>query len=192
MCTGRWQVSEIRNKKGDKSTLKSSLLVLFTYTLNWFDTKTSAEDPIKVNGSQTRRWNKKKQRYIFLHPVLYEQTHKTLQQSAAVDASAAALEHRGGRIYFWNCSLPPHFPAISPSSLFSLHLPFIRQKNSQATLWGGTACSGAAERGGDYTESITFCGRQCGEDEKKKMVWKTLMFPAVSGRVWWSVGKWWR
>lgn len=148
MCTDRWQGSEIWNKKENKSPLTLSLLVLFTYALKWFDIKTSATDAIKVNRSQTRRRNKKEQRYIYFHLVLGERTHKKLQQSAAVDASAAAPEHRGGRIYFWNCSLPPHFPAISPPSLFSLHLPFIRQKNSQATLWGGAARSGAAEREG--------------------------------------------
>lgn len=164
---------EYGTKKEDKSTLTLSLLVLFTYTLNWFDIKTSAADAIKVNGSQTRRWNKKKQRYIYFPPGARYRNGHTKHCSnlrLLMPLQRAALEHRGGRIYFWNCSLPPHFPAISPPSLFSLHLPFIRQKNSQATLWGGTAPQCSRWTGGDYTQSITFCGRrrEVGENSMEK------------------------
>lgn len=121
--------------------------------------------------------------------MLYERTDKTLQQSAAVDG-AAALEHRGGRTHFWNCSLPPHFPGnlavviVLPPSPFHFARRIVRQP------YEATQPAVEPLNGGVYIESITFCGRAVEGEEKNSM--ETLTVPAAGGRVWWSVGKWWR
>lgn len=170
MCTDR----------AGKEALSLSLLVLFTCTPNWLDTKPSAGDAMKASGFQQaiefEKEKKKTKRNLFPASAIRTDT----QSTAAIFGcwclgSVAGAGYTSEIVLFRRISRQSRRRHCSP-----LHLPFIRRKNSQAHHIGRHC---GARWTGDYTESIRFCGRQREEEEEKRRG-KSLM---INGeKRWWE------